>query len=122
MVPARKPSYPTRWCSQCEIDWPQHTTFNLCPKCGRNTKSEVSDVKPDETAARVLAAKYRRYAAFDAACDAQHEAKSDAWVAEMEALLERTPSIPDPEPQRRSDFDPRPNGRHWTDNAEPDGA
>jgi hypothetical protein len=82
-----KPSYPTRWCSQCSVDWPQYPQYNLCPKCGRCTAADTSDVKPDETAARVLAAKY---AAFD------------AWLAARNAALEQAfaaaPTIPDPSP------------------------
>lgn len=100
--------HPTRWCSQCKVDWPQHTAFNLCPKCRRNTVAETSDTRPDETAARVLAAKYAKFYAY---CENP--------LPELESALARTPNIPDPSPTP-------PRGRlapqHWTDDATPDGA
>lgn len=79
--------YPTRYCSQCEYDWPQHRQYNLCPKCGRNTVAETSDVKPNETAATILAAKYREFEAW----------LETGQMASFEAALANTPTIGDPD-------------------------
>lgn len=111
----RKPNYPTRWCSQCEIDWPQHTTFNLCPKCGRNTKAETSHVKPDETAARVLAGKYRAF--HEWLNRTPEQIPLDAAMQQLEAAYHAAPSIPDPPLHNNP-----PIANTFPDDAQPGGA
>lgn len=86
------PTFNTRWCAQCSVDWPALQLYNLCPKCGRCTAAETSDERPDEFAASNVAARYRAFEKFLR----QREEAEDAIIDELEAALARTPTIPDP--------------------------
>jgi hypothetical protein len=100
--------HPVRRCSPCDENWPATSTYNLCPRCQRNTYASTDDVAPDRAAALKQAARYQAIRDFDAQADAAAQQRADDWAAEMNALLALTPSIPDPTP------DPAPL-KYWDD-------
>lgn len=103
----RAPQHPVRRCAPCDENWPNTSDYNLCPCCLRNTYASTDDVIPMASAAKQRAERYNRIRAFDAERDRQVEVERAMWNEQMNALLELTPSIPDPSPG------PPP---HWTDN------
>jgi hypothetical protein len=88
--------HPTQRCAPCDTDWPAIPEYNLCPRCQRCTYASSEDVAPDRKLAKAEAEYHERVRAFDAECDAAHAAATDAWVKDMNALLEQTSYIPDP--------------------------
>jgi hypothetical protein len=97
------PRYNTRWCSQCEIDWPALQNYNLCPKCGRCTAAETSATNPDQTAAATLRAKYLAFERYLR----EREHAEDANLDALEAALAMTLTISDP--PGCDDLPPRPD-------------
>lgn len=89
---------PCRRCATCDRDWPNLAAYNLCPRCLKCTFAHTVFDAPDYPQAREDAARYKKIRDFDAKADAAAQQRADDWVDEMEALLARTPSIPDPEP------------------------
>ena len=89
--------HPVRRCAPCDTDWPNNSTYNLCPGCLRNTYASTADEIPNFKDAQLEAERFQRIRDFDAECDAKADAARAQWVAEWNALLELTPSIPDPD-------------------------
>jgi hypothetical protein len=89
------PKHPVRRCAACDHNWPSMARYNLCPRCQRCTFADTDSEAPDAQASFAEHARLEKIRAFDAECDAAHAAAQDAWVAEWEALLELTPTIPD---------------------------
>lgn len=97
-------AHPVRRCSPCDRDWPNTSTYNLCPRCQRCTWASTAEAIPSSTDAITDAARYRKIREFDAKCDAAAQLAEDAWAREWNALLELTPSIPDPTPTPRKNY------------------
>lgn len=110
----RDTEHPVRRCPPCDRDWPNSKVYNLCPRCQRCTWATTADEYPDSKAASDDAARFKRYREFDAEADAAAQQRADTWAADMNALLELTPSIPDPAPPA----EPHPGAKypsplHW---------
>jgi predicted nucleic acid-binding Zn-ribbon protein len=99
----RDNDFNVRRCAHCDRDWPPHQDYNLCPRCQRNTFHSTAEEPADRKVAEFDANRYAEIRAFDAAADAAAQQRWDEWVADMELLLERTPSIPDPTEQEYDD-------------------
>lgn len=95
---------PVRRCAACDQDWPNSADFNLCPRCQRCTFASTTTDAPSWPQARAELERYKKIRAFDAECDAKAAAAADAWAKEWNALLELTPSIPDPTPPPRKNY------------------
>lgn len=94
------PRHPVRLCTHCKpaAEWPASSPYNLCPRCQKNTTASSSTIAPDYAAAFTLFQHYEAVREFDAKADAEALKQREEWDASMEALLERTPTIPDPSP------------------------
>lgn len=88
---------PCRRCAPCDRDWPNVSAYNLCPRCQKCTFAHAVIDPPDYPQAKEDAARYKAIRDFDAAADAGTLPHQTKWAKEMEALLAKTPSIPDPE-------------------------
>lgn len=88
--------HPVRRCAPCNLNWPGHSEYNLCPRCQRCTFATTDVDHPNAKEAKAERERYERIREFDAECDAAAQATTAQWIADMDVLLQTTPDIPDP--------------------------